>query len=544
MNQEFKQIYKTEGFEHIFSLLKKFIVIKENIKGTSIHFQRKDRDNIFYKGSSKKELSIFDRTIHSIYEPTIQKINDYNGDVPYNYRFCFRYIPEKSEIVLEEIRVIESNTKIRFIEDPSILNHWCKEFGCDGISTIFFGRFKLDTIHEILDSLEDLGSKIYKILNIEERISESLTIKFLNKNNADLSYKITKVNRSIKNYQPSDIYSIVLQDSLSFLEGVNLDYYQSDMGERDHRILDIICKLYIEYIKNKEYEFAEIEDLNPATFSKNNPNFNINLQSLDLEVRSYIKSSRINKDIFRLFLGNFIKGREKTTNLITKNDVYRINKISNKIKDIALKKNKTMDSIPTFEDYFKNRYSKNFINEGKLDLNYTDRGLKKVNILVGRFQPPTLGHIKVLEQLYKQNGLPCVVITVVSSTGKNQKFNPQLMKRIWNDIKREYSFIEDIRETKTAFIDQILNSLRPEYEPVLWGTGTDRLKSYQRFIDIYGEEANILPEFDIYEIKRTGDNISATKVRNSLKNDDLEEFKSMTPKSEHKYYEKLRSDLK
>lgn len=49
------------------------------------------------------------------------------------------------------------------------------------------------------------------------------------------------------------------------------------------------------------------------------------------------------------------------------------------------------------------------INEG-LTLNYTDKGDNKVNIIAGRFQPFTSGHVKVLEQIHKQNGLPVLYL--------------------------------------------------------------------------------------------------------------------------------------
>mgnify|MGYP000685788193 CR=1 FL=1 len=42
---------------------------------------------------------------------------------------------------------------------------------------------------------------------------------------------------------------------------------------------------------------------------------------------------------------------------------------------------------------------------------------------------------------------------------------------------------------------------------------------------------------------RSGKNISATKVREALTADDEAEFKKLTPKAEHKYYNQLRNEL-
>lgn len=223
------------------------------------------------------------------------------------------------------------------------------------------------------------------------------------------------------------------------------------------------------------------------------------------------------------------------------------------ISDRSLEEpNEPKESIPTFEDYYYNKYQKRailneadswMILEGKLDLTHKEQGKTAVNILVGRFQPPTLGHIKVLRQMHAKNNLPCVVVNVRSKSGKNQVFEPETILRIWMDIAKQYNFIAGIKEANTGFLDQVLNALRPEFEPVLWGTGTDRIKGYERIIKTYGPEANTLPEFAAFEIKRSGKNISATQVREAISADNEKEFKALTPKAEHKFFKQLRTEL-
>jgi len=86
---------------------------------------------------------------------------------------------------------------------------------------------------------------------------------------------------------------------------------------------------------------------------------------------------------------------------------------------------------------------------------------------------------------------------------------------------------------------------RPAYEPVMWGYGTDRKKSYGAMIDkqSYRDQLGVDPDFKGYEIFRTDDNISASKVRNALKIDDEKTFKKMTPKSIHSFYKSLQNIL-
>jgi hypothetical protein len=542
--------------------LDKFVVVKEKIKGTSLHFRFVNEEIKFYKGSTDKEISVIDRTLQSIYEKPIDWIIEkamamYEyGMIPESYRFAFRYIPEDSKLFLEEIRIIESNNKIRFIEDPVLLEQWSNHFRCDGISTAYFGRLKIQTKKSILDSLVDESFDIYDILNINKTRSESLTMKFLDRLNETVSTKV--LNPTIKptkseDRTSSDTYSIALQDVLAYLNIVNFDKFNPVGEDKGQRMLNLISDLYVSYMKNNASKYEGMEDLDGPDFAKNIPDFGVNLENVvNPDTKTLLAQSNINKELFKLFLGTFTKKRRKTSTLIDGNTKFEINKIIDMISDRSVEKPKIKESIPTFEDYYYNKYQKRAILnesdqwmlfEGKLDLTHKEAGRKPVNILVGRFQPPTLGHIKVLRQMHAKNGLPCVVVNVRSKSGKNQKFDPETILRIWMDIQKQYNFIDGIREANTGFLDQVLNALRPEFEPVLWGTGTDRIKGYERIIKNYGPEANVLPEFQAFEIKRSGKNISATQVREAIIADNEKEFKKLTPTAEHKFYKQLRTEL-
>ncbi len=556
-------IFESNGRDYVSGLLDKFLVIKEKIKGTSLHFRFVNEEIKFYKGSTNKEISIIDRTLQSIYEKPIDRVLEkaiamYEYDmIPESYRFAFRYIPEDSKLYVEEIRIIESNNKVRFIEDPVLLEQWSEHFQCDGILTAYFGRLKQQTKKSILESLDDRTIDIYDILNLNKNRSESLTMKFLDRLNEDVSAKI--LNPTIKPTKAkdriaSDTYSIALQDVLAYLSTVSFDKFNPIGEDKGQKMLNLISDLYVAYMEKNASKYDGMEDLDGPDFAKDIPDFGINLANVvNPKTKTLLAKSNINKELFKLFLGTFTKKRRKTSMLIDDNTKFEINKIIDMISDRSLEKpNEPKESIPTFEDYYYNKYQKRailneadswMVYEGKLDLTHKKQGRKGVNILVGRFQPPTLGHIKVLRQMHAKNGLPCVVINVRSKSGKNQIFEPETILNIWMAIAKQYNFIEAIREANTGFLDQVLNALRPEFEPVLWGTGTDRMKGYERIIKNYGPEADTLPEFEAFEIKRSGKNISATKVREAIQADNEKEFKALTPTAEHKFYKQLRSEM-
>jgi hypothetical protein len=105
--------------------------------------------------------------------------------------------------------------------------------------------------------------------------------------------------------------------------------------------------------------------------------------------------------------------------------------------------------------------------------------------------------------------------------------------------------IQDVFILPSAGIDLMFNQLRPKYEPVLWGTGTDRMKTYAYQVDReeYRTDLNVRPDFGLFEIPRDEKAVSATQVRNALLDDDEKIFRKLTPRPIHQMYGELRDKL-
>jgi cytidyltransferase-like protein len=196
-----------------------------------------------------------------------------------------------------------------------------------------------------------------------------------------------------------------------------------------------------------------------------------------------------------------------------------------------------------FDAIIKNSMPKQ-INEA-LKVPYPDHGNKPVNVFVGRFQPFTLGHVKVFEQLYKKNGFPVVVLIVRSNKLDPEKspFTEDIQLAMFSKMKKEYPFLEAAYVIPKAGIDDIFGVVRPAYEPMMWGFGTDRKKNFEYMINhqSYREQLGVNPEFKGFEILRGDDDISATKVREALKVDNESEFKKLVPKSLYSFYPQLKN---
>jgi len=174
-----------------------------------------------------------------------------------------------------------------------------------------------------------------------------------------------------------------------------------------------------------------------------------------------------------------------------------------------------------------------------------EKGKQEVVIMSGRFQPVTAGHVKVIKQMKsKYSGKPIIVFLVKGEkSGQDKTKNPLDEKTQIKLLKKSMKgLIKDVLISKSAFIGDLLIGLRPKYEPIAFYTGTDRLKGYQGMIDRYKDDMNM--DIKMEEIKRTGENISATKVRQSIKDNDFKTFQSMTTNLDKKDFDMLRKKIK
>jgi cytidyltransferase-like protein len=201
-------------------------------------------------------------------------------------------------------------------------------------------------------------------------------------------------------------------------------------------------------------------------------------------------------------------------------------------------------SLSPYGQRVKDRTTPKVLNEA-LNVPHKEKGKKPVNMFVGRFQPFTLGHVKVFEKMYKENGLPVIVYMVRGGKADPEKrpFDEDMQQAMFAKMKKQYPFLEASFVVPNGAIDTMFAAARPAYEPMMWGYGTDRKKSYGAMINkqSYRDALGVDPSFKGFEIKRGAENISASKVRNALKIDDEKTFKKMTPKSIHRFYKPLQT---
>ena len=586
--------------ENFIEMLKERVLVTEKISAPSFHMQRTSDGFEFFKTSKSESLDIVDRTMISLYEVAINHMQSISSsqkeELPKDFKFGFEYLPEtnasslqydktpENYLILTHIQEINTNNgKTRkTINDPSILNKWAKVLEVQGPSVIFDGylnsvqKEKLTQILEMgerdfgdtYDYLEETTEKIsftkeiFKLFNptsisstlhegLEKEI-DGLIVNFI-EGKSMKSYKLEDFNKQLVNESrdSSHMYQIAIADLLEYMTQFDFKEIQLTEENSDKRYIETMSVIFNGYVNKNSSKFVGV-NFESAEFSSAQ-SFKLNTKYIQNETTLKLVENDVLSELFKMSLGTFRKKRSKTTDIISQEMLDRMNELVEKIENLIFIENTDENAIFDYQNFMLHNRIKSSVNlnEG-LKMKHTEQGNELVNMFVGRFQPFTLGHAKVLEALHKENGYPVVVFLVKAKNAKPKKgdefkkpYDEQTQIQMFNNVRKQYKFLKEIIVIPTGGIDTIFNAMRPKYEPVLWGTGTDRMAGYGYQVnnDKYRDELNCRADFGLFEIKRTDDNISATKVRNAMLDGDEKLFKSMTPKAIHNLYGTLKSKL-
>jgi len=154
-------------------------------------------------------------------------------------------------------------------------------------------------------------------------------------------------------------------------------------------------------------------------------------------------------------------------------------------------------------------------------------------IFSGRFQPVTAAHAKIIEDIGKENTKGTIFLVKGKASSKDKDKNPfdtDIQKKMLELVAPKNVNIEII--SSGFFVDK-LNDM-PDNNFIAYA-GSDRISAYEKFKKYMGEGKTLT----IKEIKRTDEDISATKVREALKNKDRKTFNKLTNPKMHKMYDEL-----
>lgn len=160
----------------------------------------------------------------------------------------------------------------------------------------------------------------------------------------------------------------------------------------------------------------------------------------------------------------------------------------------------------------------------------------KVNIIIGRFQPLTNGHLKCIKEVWDDAGVPTIIAMIETSSADSR--HPFLSKQLVPLYKRMFknnAMIADIVTVKNADIVKLGEMLGGMgYEICSWVCGDDRYDKYKYMADRYHDQAHLTDDFKMIRIMRN--DVSATLARQYLYEDNLLSFKEITPFSTYMFH--------
>ena len=591
--QNLKTYFEGANISDIDKLLNNKCIVTEKIAASSFHAKRNGSDFLFFKSGQKNEMNIVDRTIVRYYENGIRHFKSVSDqvikDMPFDWKFGFDYLTDnktidveydilpKSNLILTHIQVMQPsnpNKVKKVIRDTAVLNKWAEKLDVAAPPVLFEGlldsgqkdelkRILSMSVNEFEQTFENKDKPtftraIYNIFNRSK--TQSALMNDLSKDVAGFvvnfhdgkelsTYKLEKFNiKPREDRKPSDMYQITVLDIVEHLVDFDFESIQLKEEQADKRYLELMCSVFNNYIESNATKYIGAK-FDSADFS-DSPMFELNNKFIQNEKTLTLVQDKILSELFKITLGSFRKKRNKETDIINADLMTQINDIVEKIDGLIMAETNEGDVL-NFNQYLLNQKISTQVSPitEALKVDYPEQGAKLVNMFVGRFQPFTLGHVKVVEAIHKQNGYPVVIFLVKSKTKKKEDafkrpYDEDTQVAMINSLKSKYP-IEEVFVIPTGGIDTMFNAMRPKYEPVLWGTGSDRMKTYGYQVnkDTYREDLGVRDDFGLFEIPRTGKNISATQVRNAMLDDDEKLFKKLTPAPLHNMYAELKSKL-
>ncbi len=153
----------------------------------------------------------------------------------------------------------------------------------------------------------------------------------------------------------------------------------------------------------------------------------------------------------------------------------------------------------------------------------------------------------MIEYGLKHNGLPTVIFMISNKKmDKKHPFSDELIQKEMDMLKKSLKGIENTAYVSSADIVKLGQwCYENNYEPQRWITGSDRLAAYKRQAENpkYQDLGHFPSSFTTLEVPRTDDDISATKVREAIANDDLDTFKKMMPDGTEKLFGEFKEAL-
>jgi cytidyltransferase-like protein len=527
-----------KGMSFLDTLFSKPLTISEKIDGTALICKKTKSGIIFFGREGTKRIDKIARMFSTMYEPGITHLK--KQDLSFlrdDEELHFEYFSPKVNHIVKYEDIPENGLVLLSSTTKRNINMIAHDLGVLPPPVIFKGKLDDTQIEELKKFLimspelrqikfktNSFTTFIISLLNSSYKPtlgSENIEGIVISTSDGNYSSKIVdplftdtimskKDNDKVKAEYYKDISKLVTDLDLSSAET-----YKSDETEPEERYIDFLMHIIIDNISElmgKKPQFEKYDFGTPYIVTYTDFNYKM----FPKVVVNIMKENPWFKDFARLVFSNYSKEKGRATKNFTKDEVQIIN---DKIK--LIKKYVLLDKD---------------VNVSESEILIEDE-IKTYGVMFGRFQPLTLGHMRGIDQMSKDVDKGTVYIVKGEKSSKDKDKNPFSTETQLKLLKAVLPNNIDAQISKTAFYPDIINEIDATDFKIY--AGTDRYQSYKKMLTYVDDSKSA----EIIQIKRSDDDISATKVRNALKDNDEKTFKELTPNRIHIFYNELRKEI-
>jgi phosphopantetheine adenylyltransferase len=588
-----KEIYEKKGESFLSGLLNQYVIINEKVDGAFFGL-KKTQDDKFKYFKKSGEITYVDQVLMKYYNSAIQHFQNLSDDkrqrIPANFFFGFEYFTKsdirssrkadmpKNNLVLSYIhRLDEAGKIVETLQSKEQLTRWAEYLDVDAPPIIFEGKLDDEQKSKILEFVyteqKDLEEKfkttsftkyIISVLcpdeksEFSDRELETIVFRFYGEDSENEAFLAKLVDpifqQRAQEVQPKtsnsqDYIWLIVIDLMNHFEMYDIDKLRqmiSDSEAYEQKYIDLINQIFKDFLKDYSQKYEGLELEIPEYLKRPEFELDVNLVG-DPEVVNLIKKNSTNLEIYKVLLNFFRKVRKKSSvGFFTPEMISQLNLIVQKIKNIIMGDAVYEGLFPSFNEFIGAPSDYMTLSEVEHAKKAGETPeLQNVNILIGGFQPVTMGHIKAAKALKEKNGNKIVLIAIKGETPtKKSPFSLETTKRLLNKVQQEYpELIVSTMLVPNGQITDIIKELRPQYEPILWGTTDRRVKDYALQFDYIKKRdipLRISKDFKLVELPSF---VKSEDMISLIKDSNYEKFKSETPSSVSAEFFNLQKEI-
>jgi len=588
-----KEVYEKKGESFLNGLLNQYVIINEKVDGAFFGVKKTQNDTFKYFKKSG-EITYVDQVLMKYYNPAIKHFHELSIEkrqrIPANFFFGFEYFTKsdsrsskrkempKNNLVLSYIHRLDETGKIaETLQSKEQLTRWANYLEVEAPPIVFEGKLDDEQKSKILEfvyteqrSLEEkfkttsFTKYIVSVLcpdensEFSDRDLETLVFRFYGEDSENEAFLAKLVDpifqQKSQDVQPKqsnsqDYIWLIVIDLMNHFEMYDIDDLRkmvADTDQYEQKYIGLINCIFKDFIRDYSQKYEGLELDVPEYLKRPEFELDVNLVG-DPEVVNIISLNATNLEIYKVLLNFFRKVRKRSSSgFFTPEMISQLNLIVQKIKNIIMGDAVYEGLFPSFSEFIGSPNDWMTLSEIEHAKTIGETlEPQKINILIGGFQPVTLGHIKAASAMKEKNGNKTVFVAIKGETPtKKSPFSLATTKLMLNKVQQEYpEMIADVMIVPSGQITDIIRELRPKYEPIIWGTTDRRVKDYALQFDYIKKRdipLRISKDFRLIELPSF---VKSEEIIELIKDSDFEGFKKETPASVSAEFFNLQKEI-